>query len=128
MRELNTKIGVFLTTYSQLEIDLEIEQYMERNDSSGCILFMDSLRSFNPESTYYVTEKEAKRFTGLEKGKSKKNPHNMYTNYKGNPFGIPINETKLYFIDPILSLKSAFEAAIPEFNFDKDFFHVRIVK
>jgi len=128
MKELNIKIGVFLTTYNQVEIDYEIEQYMERNDSSGCIVFMDALRSFNPESTYYITEKEAIKLTGLEQKKSKKNPDNMYTNYKGNPFGLQINETKLYFTDPILSLKSAFEIGAPDFDFKKDFFHIRLVK
>lgn len=127
MKELNTRDGVFLTTYSQIEVDQEIEQYMEKNDLKGCNTFMDSLRSFNPESTYYITEKEACRFTGLEVKKNKKNPCNMYTNYKGNPFGLPINETKLYFSDPILSLKSAFEFAASGFDFDNDFFHIRIV-
>ena len=128
MKELNTKTGVFLTTYSQAEIDYKAEQFMDNNDSDGCVLFMEELRSFNPESLHYITEKEAKRFTGIEKKKNKKNPHNMYTNYKGVPFGIPINDSKLYYADPILSLKSAFEAAAPEFDFKKDFFHIRLVK
>lgn len=127
MKEINTKNGVFLTTYSQIELDQEIEQYMEKNDLSGCSIFMDSLRSFNPDSNCYITEKDACKFTGIEVKKNKKNPINLYTNYKGNPFGLPINETKLYFTDPILSLKSAFEIATPHFDFDKDFFHVRII-
>lgn len=128
MKEINTKEGVFLTTYSQIEIDQEIEQYMESGDLRGCNAFMDSIRSFNPESTYYITEKEAIIFTGIEIKKNKKNPCNMYTNYKGNPFGLPINEIRLHFKDPILSLKSAFEFAVPLFNFNEDFFHVRLSK
>jgi hypothetical protein len=128
MKELNTKVGVFLTTYTQREIDSEIEEYMIDNDSDACKLFMSNLRSFNPESPQYITEKEAKKLTGLEKKKGRKNKHNLYTNYKGTPFGITINEATLYYKDPINSLKSAFKAAAPEFDFDNDFFHIKIIK
>lgn len=127
MKELNTKPGIFLVTYTQQEVDEKIEEFMKKNDSDGCVLFMDDLRSFNPKSNCYITEREAKKYTGLEKKKGKSVPENLYTNYKGSPFGLPLNEASLYFSDPILSLKSAFEAADPKFNFDKDFFHPRII-
>jgi len=50
----------------------------------------------------------------------------MYTNYRGNPLGIQISEARLCFTSPILSLKSAFEIGAPDFNFEKDFFHIRL--
>lgn len=128
MKELNTKIGVFLTTYTQAEVDEEISHYMEINDSDGCKIFLAELRSFNPKLHNYLTIKEAKQWTGLEKKANKKHPKALYTNYKGNPFGLSINEATLFFEDPILSLKSAFEIGAPGFNFDEDFFHIRIVK
>lgn len=128
MKELNTKIGVFLTTYTQDEIDDRIKQLMDDDNSVDCNLFMDNLRSFNPKSSYYITEKESKKLVGIEKRKSKINPQDMYTNYKGAPFGIVINEAKLYFSDPLLSLRSAFDSPLIKFNFEKDFFHIRIVK
>lgn len=128
MKELNTKIGVFLTTYTQDEIDERIKQLMDDDNSIDCNLFMDNLRSFNPKSSYYITEKESKKLVGIEKRKSKTNPQDMYTNYKGAPFGIVINEAKLYFSDPLLSLRSVFECPGIVFNFEKDFFHIRIVK
>ena len=74
MKELNTKTGVFLTTYTQLEIDEEINCYMDSNDSDGCKIFMTELRSFNPESPYYITEEEAIEYTGLEMKASKLQP------------------------------------------------------
>lgn len=128
MKELNTKPGVFLTAYSKEEIDMVIEEYLERNDSDGGVMFMDEIRSFNPNSPHYLKEKEAKKWVGLEVKKGKKNPHNLYTNYKGAPLGLSISNVTFYFTDPISSLKSAFEVAVPDFDFDKDFFHFRIVK
>lgn len=128
MKELNTKIGVFLTTYTQLEIDEEINSYMDSNDSDGCKIFMTELKSFNPDSPYYITEEEAIEYTGLEMKASKLQPKALYTNYKGNPIGSSFSNVQLFFDDPILSLKSAFEAAAPDFDFDNDSFHVRIVK
>jgi len=128
MRELNTKIGVFLTTYTQLEIDEEISSYMDSNDSDGCKIFMKELKSFNPKSSYYITKEEAIEITGLEREVNKKHSKALYTNYKGNPFGFSISDVNLYFEDPVLSLKSAFESAAPEFDFEKDLFHIKIVK
>lgn len=129
MIELNTKPGVFLTTYTQQEIDAEIEESIEIKDSDGCKLFMDNLRSFNPNSNLYLSEKEAIELTGLEIKKNKKNSKNLYTNYKGAPVKYPLeNGITLYFSDPIISLKSAFEAFAPEFDFNKDFFHINLVR
>ncbi|MEK6828825.1 MAG: hypothetical protein AABY15_01775 [Nanoarchaeota archaeon] len=128
MKELNTKPGVFLTTYTQGEIDAEIEEGILDKESDGCKIFLDKLRSFNPVSALYISEREAIELTGLEMKKSKKNPQNLYTNYKGVPFNLPIDGVTLYFTDPILSLRSAFEAAAPEFDFSKDFFHINVIK
>src|SRR5690606_25239336 len=108
--------------------DDKIEEFMKKNESDGCVLFMDGLRSFNPESKYYISEKEAKKYTGLEKKKSNTNSDDLYTNYKGTPFALPLNEVSLYFADPILVLKSAFETGAPELDFEKDFFHIKVVK
>jgi len=121
MKELNTKIGVFLTTYTQQEID-------ENIDLDEYAVFMDDIKSFNPESKYSIKKRQAIKLVGIEIRKGKNNPQNLYTNYKGNPFGLPVEGAKLYYTDPISSLKSAFEIAAPDFDFDKDFFHVRIVK
>jgi hypothetical protein len=121
MKELNTKIGVFLTTYTQQEID-------ENIDLENYAVFMDDIKSFNPKSRYSINKKQAIKLIGIEVKKSKSNPHNLYTNYKGNPFGLPVEEAKLYYTDPLSSLKSAFEITAPNFDFDKDFFHIRIVK
>jgi hypothetical protein len=128
MKELNTKIGVFLTTYTQLEIEDEINSYMDSNDSDSCKIFMTELKSFNPDSPYYITEEEAIEYTGLEMKASKLQPYELYTNYKGNPLGLSIGNVSLYYKDPIMSLKSAFEAAAPDFDFENDSFHVKIVK
>ena len=128
MKELNTKIGVFLTTYIQEEIDEEVNHCMDINDSDGCKLFLSEIRSFNPESPNFITKKEAKQLTGLEMKANKKHPQALYTNYKGNPLGFSISDVNLYFTDPVLSLKSAFEIGAPGFDFEKDFFHIRIVK
>jgi hypothetical protein len=122
MRELNTKKGVLLITYTQYEVDRKVEEFLETNDSDGCRQFLDGLRSFNPESSSCITTEEAEKYTGLEKKKNKSNPYNLYTNYKGTPFGIHINEIQLLFKDPVLSLKSAFERGAPEFDYELDFF------
>lgn len=128
MKELNTKVGVFLTTYTQEEIDKKIEEFMALNESDGCIIFLDEVKSFNSESEYYITHEEAIELTGLEK-KATDIIGELYTNYKGNPLGLPdINGVEFFYTDPIDSLKSAFYIAAPEFNFDKDFFHPKIVK
>ena len=121
MKELNTKTGVFLTTYTQEEID-------ENIDLDEYAAFMDDIKSFNPKSKYSINKRAAVKLTAIEIRKSKKSPQNLYTNYKGNPLGLTVTGVKLYYTDPISSLKSAFEIAAPEFDFDKDFFHIRIVK
>jgi len=128
MKKLNTKTGVFLTTYTQIEIDENIESLLEVEGSEGCVLFMDELRSFNPDSENCVTEKEAIELTGWEISQVQGETKAMYTNYKGTPLGIPINGASLYYTNPIASLKSAFEIAATEFDFEQDFFHIKIVK
>lgn len=128
MEELNTKTGVFLTTYTQKELDKKVWSFIEHDDKDGCAIFMDAIKSFNSESEFYISEEEAIEFTGLEVKSGKTSSQNLYTNYKGNPLGLPINETQLFFTNPIISLKSAFEIATPKFDFDKDFFHVKIIK
>ena len=127
MKEICTKIGVFLTPYTKQEIDDKIEVSLEEGDSDGFIMFMDKIRSFNPDSLHYISEKEAIELVGLEKKKGKNTKENLYTNYKGNPLGLGITGAKLFFADPIKSLKSSFEVAAPKFDFEKDFFHIRIV-
>ena len=128
MKELKTKKGVFLTTYTLAEMDEEISCYMDSNDSDGCKLFLSKLRSFNPESDKYITTEEAIEITGIEIKANKKNPDALYTNYNGAPFGLSISgNVKLLFKDPILSLKSAFKATTPEFDFVKDLFHIIIL-
>lgn len=124
MKQINTKKGIILTTYNQEEIDYEIEEYLKRNDLAGYTVFLNETKSLNPASDKYITEEEAAEIVGLEKKKSKKNPKNLYTNYKGMPLGIGLMGVSLYYEDPILSLKSAFEVAAPEFDFEKDFFHI----
>jgi len=126
MIELNTKKGIILKTYTQEEIDFEIIKYMNNNNSIGCSLFIYSLKSFDSESNCCITESEAIELVGVEVKKNKNNPTNLYTNYNGNPFGLYINGVRLYFSDPILSLKSAFKAAAPSFDFKKDFFNVNL--
>jgi hypothetical protein len=128
MKELNTKVGVFLTTYTQIEIDEKIEISLDEKDSDGCVLFMDEIRSFNTGSTHCLTEEEAIELTGWEISHVKGEDRAMYTNYKGTPLGLPLNGASLYYTDPIASLKSAFEIAAPDFDFEKDFFHVNIIK
>jgi len=127
MKELNIKAGVFLTTYTQLELDSIIGEYVESNNSDECIMFMDELRSFNPNSPHWIIPDEAIELTGLEVPVSKKNPMALYANYKGAPLGISVSNVSLYFSDPILSLMSAFQAGAPNFDFDNDFFHIRVV-
>ena len=127
MRQINTKTGVFLTTYTKQEIDNKIEVSLEKNDSDSFIMFMDEIRSFNPESSHYITEEESIELVGLERKKGKNAVQDLYTNYKGNPLGLGVAEAQLFFTDPIKSLKSAFESATPKFNFKKDFFHIRLV-
>jgi hypothetical protein len=121
MKELNTKTGVFLTTYTQEEIDetIDLDEYA---------VFMNDVKSFNPKSKYSINKRQAIKLIGLEVRKSKKNPQNLYANYKGNPLGLSLTGANLYYIDPILSLKSAFDIYAPDFDFDKDFFHIIIVK
>jgi hypothetical protein len=121
MKEFNTKTGVFLTTYTQKEIDEKI--YLDEYT-----MFMDDIKSFNPKSKYSINKRAAIKLIGLEVRKSKNNPQNLYTNYKGNPLGLYLTGAVLYYIDPILSLKSAFDIYAPDFDFDKDFFHIIIVK
>ena len=89
---------------------------------------MDEIRSFNIESEHCITEKEAIELTGWEISHIKGNTKPLYTNYKGTPFGQPINGAKLYYTNALSSLKSAFEIAAPDFDFEKDFFHIRIIK
>jgi len=127
MRQINTKIGVFLTVYTKKDIDNKIEVSLEENDSDSCIMFMDEIRSFNPESPHYITEEEAIELVGLEIKSGKNIPNDLYTNYKGNPLGLGVTGAQLFFTDPILSLKSAFETAAPRFDFQKDFFHIRLI-
>jgi len=128
MKELNTKIGVFLTTYTQKELDKKIWSYIEYDDKDGCAVFMDAIKSFNSESEFYISEEEAIEFTGLEIKSGETHSQDLYTNYKGNPLGLPVNEAQLFFTNPVTSLKSAFEIAAPTFDFNKDFFHVKIAK
>lgn len=129
MKELNTKIGVFLTTYTQYEVDAELDVYTDAKESDAATIFLNGLKSFNPESEFYITKEEAIELTGLEMKASKTNPQDLYSNYKGNPLGLPkMNGVELCYTDPIASLRSAFEIAAPEFDFEKDLFHPRIVK
>lgn len=128
MKEINTKIGVFLTTYTQRELDKAVTEYDENKDIGGCALFMEDIRSFNPESPYYLSIKEAKELTGIEVKKNRKNPEDLYTNYNGSPLGLPVSGVQLLYKDPVDSLKSAFKKATPKFDFDKDFFHINIIK
>lgn len=127
MKEIITKTGVILTTYNQKEIDYKIDAFLEKNDSDGCAIFLDNIKSFNPKSEHYITIEEVKKLVGLERKKNYRNPKNLYTNYKGMPLGLGIMGVSLYFEDPMLSLKSAFERAIPKFDFEKDFFHICIL-
>ena len=127
MKELNTKIGVFLVTYTQIEIDDETNKYVDNKDTIGYDLFMQELRSFNPESPCYITVDEAIELTGIEV-KGKDGSPDLYSNYKGNPFNLPVQGANLYYTDPINSLKSAFIIAAEDFDFDKDFFLPKIVK
>ena len=127
MKEVSTKTGIILTTYNQEEIDYEIEEFLKRNDLNGYTIFLNEIKSLNPLSEKYITLEKVIEIVGLEKKKSKKNPDNLYTNYKGTPLGIGLAETTLYYKDPVLSLKSAIETAAPEFNFEKDFFHIFMV-
>jgi hypothetical protein len=128
MKELNTKIGVFLITYTQVEIDDEINKYVNNKDMSGCDLFSQEIRSFNIESSCCISRDEAIELTGLEIKAKNNSSQDLYTNYKGNPFDIPVQEASLHYTDPISSLKSAFVVAAPNFDFDKDFFLPRIMK
>lgn len=128
MKELNTKVGVFLTTYTQKEIDDKIDESLEKNDSDGCTIFMDEIRSFNTGSTHCITKEEAIDLTGWEINHVQGETRAMYTNYKGTPLGLPLAGASLYYTNPVSSLKSAFEKAAPEFDFEKDFFHVNIIK
>lgn len=128
MRDINTKVGVFLTTYTKKEMDEQISIFNENKDIVSLDAFMGDLRSFNEKSEYCITEPEAEVLVGLEIKKNNKNPNNLYSNYNGNPFGLSINEARLYFKSPIQSLKSAFLATTPEFNFNKDFFLINVVK
>lgn len=128
MKEINTKAGVFLTIYTQQEVDDKIETLLDIDDSDECALFIDALRSFNPESTQCLTELEAIEITGREIKKVKGETKAMYTNYKGAPLGLELNGVSLYYTDPIASLKSAFEISAQEFDFDNDFFHIKIIK
>lgn len=90
-------------------------------------MFMDEIRSFNPESPHYIKEKEIIDIIGLERKKGNNTENDLYTNYKGNPFGIGITGAKLFFTDPFKSLKSAFAIAAPKFDYEKDFFHILLV-
>jgi hypothetical protein len=128
MRELNTKPGVFLTTYTQDEIDFILEGYVDSLESDGAKLFLNDLRSFSEESDYLIDEKEAIELVGLEKKKSKTIKSDLYTNYKGNPLGMSVSEATLYFTSALMSLRSAFEVAAPSFDFEKDSFHINIIK
>lgn len=128
MKELNTKNGVFLTTYTQKEIDDKTNEFNVFGDAAGCDFFKSKLRSLNDLSKYKISEKEASKLVGLEVKKNKKNLENLYTNYIGNPFGLSINEVKLYFKEATKSLESAFKSATPEFDLKKDFFHIFIVE
>lgn len=122
MRELNTKEGIFLITYSQKKVDEEINDLMDNNDSDGCKLFISNLRSFNPSSPYYITEEDSIELTEVE---VKSNLNILYKNYKGNPLGFYISDAKLLFKNPILSLKSAFQASVPIFDFESDVFLIK---
>ena len=129
MKTLNTKIGVVLTTYTQQEVDAELEIYTDTNESDAATIFLNEIKSFNSESSYYITEEEAIELTGLEMKVSDENPEPLYTNYKGNPLGLPkMNGVELYYTDPVLSLKSAFEIAATDFDFEDDYFHSLIEK
>lgn len=127
MKELNTKAGVFLVTYTQVEIDDAVNKYIDNKNTSDCDLFLQEIRSFNSDSPHYITKEEAIELTGLEVNGSGDNP-DLYTNYKGNPFDLPVQGVSLYYTDPINSLKSAFVIAAPNFNFENDFFLPKIIK
>lgn len=128
MKKINTRKGVFLITYTQKEIDNIIKELLDKKDSDGCINFMSNIRSFNYKSEHYLKEIEAIELTGLEFAKSKGDAEILYTNYNGTPLGIPIEGAKLYYTNPVSSLKSAFDFVASEFDFEKDFFHININK
>lgn len=127
MKELNTKVGVFLVTYTQIEIDEAVNKFLDKKDTIGYDLFMQDIKSFNPESPYYITKEEAIEFTGIEV-KGKDGGPDLYTNYKGNPFDLPVQGANLYYTDPIKSLMSAFIIADEYFDFINDFFLPKIVE
>lgn len=123
MENLHTKIGVILTTYTQDELN------SVQLSGESAVIFISELRSFNPESECCITKVEAIELTGLEMKAGKLNKTDLYTNYKGNPFGLPVGGgVCLCFTDPVRSLRSAFEIGADNFNFDKDFFHIKIIK
>lgn len=127
MKEITTKTGVYLTTYTQKEIDDKIEESIDKVGSGSSVSFMDEIKSFNKNSEYFLNKKDAIELVGIEIKKGKEQKHDLYTNYKGTPFGLPVAGAQLYYKDPVLSLKSAFSIAATDFDFDNDFFHVRIV-
>lgn len=122
MIELNIKKGVVLTTYTQEEVSVVMDSYVNAGDGEGCVLFLDDVKSFNKDSSYYITSEEISNIVSVE-------PGGFYTNYKGCPLGL--NDPRgfeLFYRDPLSSLKSAFKAMAPDFDYEKDFFHIKIDK
>lgn len=122
MRELSTKKDVIITTYTKEEIDRKMDEFIMSSDTEGCVIFLDDVKSFNKLSEYFLSDEEARLLAGEEDG-------GLYTNYKGCPLGLSnLSNVKLFYRDPMSSLKSAFEAVAPEFDYDNHFFHIKIDK
>jgi hypothetical protein len=125
MKEIHTKKGVFLTSYTPKELDDKINEFNIWQNQKGCEDFLSQVRSFNDKTDCCIERSEASELVGIEVAKNNKNLVELYTNYKGNPLGLSINEARLYYNDPVKSLMSAFDVAVLGFDFQRDFFHIR---
>lgn len=124
MKTLSTKKKIVLTTYTQKELEDKIDTYVYKYDFSGLMLFLNDVKSFNPESLDYIEEDDAVKLITITRKKTKKNPQELYKNYYGTPFGLNIFEVELHYSDAVSSLKSAFKNKELNFNFKKDYFHI----
>ena len=71
-----------LTTYTQEEVSVVMDSYVNAGDGEGCVLFLDDVKSFNKDSSYYITPEEMSNIVSVE-------PGGFYTNYRGCPLGMP---------------------------------------
>lgn len=124
MKTLSTKKKIVLTTYTQKELEDKIDTFVYKYDFSGLMLFLNDVKSFNPESLDYIEEDDAVKLITITRKKTKKNPQELYKNYYGTPFGLSIFEVELHYSDAVSSLKSAFKNKELNFNFKKDYFHI----